>query len=73
MTTDALVTAALALPRESRAVLAQALLSSLDEPSDIKYREEWEQEIEDRIDALERGETETVSRVEVMRKLGKPE
>jgi putative addiction module component (TIGR02574 family) len=71
MTTEAITSAALALPEESRAALAEVLLSSLSPPIDIKYREEWEREIEDRIDALERGELETVSREEVMRQLGK--
>jgi putative addiction module component (TIGR02574 family) len=71
MTTEAITSAALALPPESRAALAEVLLASLDSPLEIKYRQEWEQEIEDRIDAYERGEMETVSREEVMRRLGK--
>lgn len=70
MTVEAITSAALALPPESRAALAETLLASLDPPIELKYREEWEKEIEDRIDAYERGEMETVSREEVMRQLG---
>jgi putative addiction module component (TIGR02574 family) len=73
MTIEAITSAALALPPESRATLVETLISSLDPPLSIKYRDEWEQEIEDRIDAFERGEMETVSREEVMRNLGKVE
>ena len=69
MTTEAIASAALALPPESRAALAEVLLSSLEPPIDIKYRKEWEQEIEDRIDAYERGEIQAYSREEVMRLL----
>jgi putative addiction module component (TIGR02574 family) len=69
MTAEAIATAALALPPESRAALAEALLSSLEPPIDIKYREEWEQEIEDRLDAYDRGEMKAYSREEVMRLL----
>jgi putative addiction module component (TIGR02574 family) len=67
MTTEALASAALALPPESRAALAELLLSSLESPIDVKYREEWEQEIEDRLDAYDRGEMKAYSRDEVMR------
>jgi len=70
MTCHEIASAALALPPESRATLVEMLLASL-EPIDIKYHEEWEKEIEDRITAYERGEMELISREEVMRKLGK--
>lgn len=71
MSTEAITSAALALPPESRAVLAEVLLASLELPIETKYRQEWEKEIEDRIDAFERGEMETYSLEEVMRELGK--
>jgi Putative addiction module component. len=79
MTIETITAAALALPAESRAALAEVLLSSLDQTTDaeepqeieITHRAEWEREIEERIDALDRGEIETVSREEVMRRLGK--
>ncbi len=69
MTVEAITSAALALPPESRAALAETLLASL-EPIDIKYREEWEKEIEDRIDAYRRGEMKLIPRDEVMRSVG---
>ena len=69
MTAEAITSAALALPPESRAALAEVLLSSLDPPIQIKYRQEWEQEIEDRIDAYERGELKATPLEEVMRDL----
>jgi putative addiction module component (TIGR02574 family) len=72
LTAEAITTAALALAPESRAALAEALLDSLAPAGGIKYWTEWEREIEDRIDALDRGEMKTVSREEVMRSLGKP-
>jgi len=72
MTTEAITSAALALPPESRAALAETLLASLDPPDGIKYRAEWEREIEGRIDAYERGELKAVPLDEVMRSIGSP-
>jgi putative addiction module component (TIGR02574 family) len=71
MTIESITSAALALPPESRAALAETLLASLETPLEITHRAAWEQEIEDRIDAYERGELETISREEIMRQLGK--
>jgi putative addiction module component (TIGR02574 family) len=77
MTIEMITSAALALPPESRAVLAEALLDSLDPSDDIissddstTFREEWEREIEDRIDAFERGEVQAIPLDEVMRSIG---
>ena len=67
MTIEAITAAALALPPESRATLVEALIDSLEPIVEIKYREEWQREIEDRIDAYERGEMKAYSREEVMR------
>ena len=69
MNVDAIGTAALALPPDQRALLADLLLASLDPPPDIKYPEEWEKEIERRIDAYNRGEMKAYSREEVMKLL----
>jgi putative addiction module component (TIGR02574 family) len=69
MTTEALTSAALALPPESRAALAELLLSSLDSAGGTKYQEEWEHEIEQRLAAYDRGEMQSFSREEVMREL----
>jgi putative addiction module component (TIGR02574 family) len=70
MTAETITSAALALPPESRAALAEALLDSLDSVDCIKYRDEWEREIEDRIDAFERGEMKAIPLDEVMRSIG---
>jgi putative addiction module component (TIGR02574 family) len=58
MSTDNEVfTAALSLPLNARAQLAQQLIESLEvEPADPDADEAWAREIEDRISAYERGE-----------------
>jgi len=62
MTIETITSAALALPPESRAELVETLLRSLDESVSVKFRAEWEAEIEDRIDAYDRGEMKAYSR-----------
>ena len=52
---------ALALPPDERAELADRLLSSLDTERQRKIDELWAEEVEDRIDAFERGEIRAVS------------
>lgn len=69
MTIEAITSAALALPPESREELALALLKSLDEAVAAKYWDEWQLEIEDRLSAFDRGEIPAVSREEAMRLL----
>ena len=71
MTTDAITAAALALPPKERAALAETLLESLDfDWSEVTYAKEWQQEIEDRIDAYQRGEMKVIPLDEVLRNLG---
>ena len=55
---------ALALPPEERAELADRLLTSLDRSASRKIDALWAQEVEDRLDAFERGEIKTVSLTE---------
>lgn len=69
MTIEAITSAALALPSESRAELAETLLRSLEDSISAKYWAEWEVEIERRITAYDRGEMKSYSREEVMRML----
>lgn len=69
MTTEAIISAALSLPEESRAKLAETLIRSLDESVSAKYWPEWEIEISERLAAYERGEVRTYSREEVMQYL----
>ncbi|MEW6381256.1 MAG: addiction module protein [bacterium] len=62
---------ALSLPPGERAELIDKLLSSLDSPSRQRIDELWAQEAEDRLDAFERGEIETVSSQEVFDEIDK--
>jgi putative addiction module component (TIGR02574 family) len=57
---------ALALPVNERADLVERLLSSLD-PAEPEIEKRWAREVEDRIDALERGELRTISPEEFFR------
>jgi putative addiction module component (TIGR02574 family) len=57
---------ALALPVNERADLVERLLSSLD-PVEPEIEKRWAKEVEDRIDALERGNLKTISAEEFFR------
>ena len=50
----------LALPRNSRAYLAEVLLESLDCEQDFPLSEEWRAEIEKRCRQIDRGEAELI-------------
>ena len=52
--------AALSLPAEARAQLAERLLSSLNPPLDPDIEKAWADEAERRIDRLELGQTKLV-------------
>jgi putative addiction module component (TIGR02574 family) len=65
MTTEFITSAALALPPESRAELADTLLRSI-ENQEIELQNAWTAEIDDRLAAFDRGEMKTLSREEVM-------
>ena len=67
MTIEQIETEALNLPRHVRARLAQALLSSLDEDSEIERA--WEEEAEQRYARYQRGEEEVISAVESLAEL----
>lgn len=62
---------ALSLPPVERAQLAERLLSSLDSPSRQRVDELWAQEAEERLDAFERGEIETITAEQVFNEIGK--
>lgn len=49
--------AVLSLPTKERAALAHALIHSLDDKVDANIEEAWDQEIDKRLDRVERGET----------------
>ncbi len=63
MDDQALLEQALALPQEARAKLAGKLLSSLDDDTpDADAAEAWARVIKQRIDEVDRGIVETISR-----------
>ena len=49
------------LPPEERAALAEILLESLREQPDAEIEQAWEQEVERRVAAYDRGELEVLS------------
>ena len=59
----------LSLPPRSRANLAEQLLESLDDPKQKEIDRLWADEVEDRIDAYERGELRAIPGPEVFRRL----
>jgi len=63
------VSDALSLPPRSRAKLAEQLLASLDDPKQREIDRLWADEVEDRIDAYERGELKAILGKEVFRRL----
>lgn len=54
-----LLEAALSLPESDRAILANALLESLNPESDSPWGRAWKEEIEARIAALDSGQVQT--------------
>ena len=60
--------AALNLPADERAALAQKLLLSLDEPSDAELEQTWLAEAARRARELDRGEVQAIPAEEVRRK-----
>jgi putative addiction module component (TIGR02574 family) len=67
MSTEAITSAALSLPPESRFELAETLLHSLDPAENEEVVKAWEKEIGRRVAAFERGGMKTYSEVEVTR------
>jgi putative addiction module component (TIGR02574 family) len=63
------VSEALSLPPRSRAKLAEQLLESLDDPKQKEMDRLWADEVEDRIDAYERGELKAIPGQQVFRRL----
>jgi len=64
-----IVSDALLLPPRSRAKLAEQLLESLDDPKQKEIDRLWADEVENRIDAYERGELKVIPGQEVFRRL----
>jgi putative addiction module component (TIGR02574 family) len=68
-TIDAIFDAALSLPRENRATLAEKLADSLSEEDRADLSPAWAEEIRRRIAAYKRGEMKTIPAEQVMRSL----
>ena len=62
---DDIFRAALSLPQETRAALAEELLDSLDEQSQQEIDALWAREAEDRVLAFKRGEIAAIPADEV--------
>jgi putative addiction module component (TIGR02574 family) len=63
------VNEALSLPPRSRAKLAEKLLESLDHPKQRGVDRLWAEEVEDRIDAYEKGYVKTIPGRQVFRRM----
>jgi putative addiction module component (TIGR02574 family) len=61
---------ALSLPPGERAALAERLLSSLDTPDRQRMDRLWAKEAEDRLEAYEQGEIETIPADQVFDQIG---
>jgi len=62
---------ALSLPPGERAEIAERLLSSLDTPDRQRLDALWAIEAEDRLDAYERGEIESIPAKQVFDQIGR--
>jgi putative addiction module component (TIGR02574 family) len=68
-TFEEILSAALALPPRTRAMLADHLLASLDGPNQKKIDAAWAEEFEQRIREIDEGKVETIDGELVMQKL----
>jgi putative addiction module component (TIGR02574 family) len=71
-TADAVFAAALGLPLESRAALAEKLLKSLDSPDRNEIDAAWAHEAERRIEAFEDGRMPAEPMADVLKELRAP-
>ncbi|NCO90173.1 MAG: hypothetical protein AUJ96_31815 [Armatimonadetes bacterium CG2_30_66_41] len=69
LTTDTLMEEALHLPRESRALLAEKLLGSLDDGDDFEVSEAWRAEVRRRSKEIDEGAVELVPAEQVFAEL----
>lgn len=66
---DSILNAALALPPENRAILAEKLLESLDDKEQAAIDAAWAEEAENRLQAYREGRTKATPVDEVLRAL----
>ena len=60
---------ALKLTAHERAEVAEQLIASLDEGPDVDVEQAWQEEVQRRLQQVERGEVETIPSEEVQRRL----
>lgn len=68
-TPEEILESALKLPKEQRLRLAEQLRESVEDEPQSQIEATWGDEIADRVEALERGEIETVSAKEVFERI----
>lgn len=66
---EEILSAALALPPSARAMIADHLLQSLDEPNQKEIDEAWAKEAERRMQEIREGRVETIDSESVMEEL----
>jgi putative addiction module component (TIGR02574 family) len=64
---DQILEEVLSLPPTERAELADRLLTSLDSDAQRKIDESWAAEVEERLEALDRGEIEAIPATDIFR------
>lgn len=67
--TQAILEQALKLPSAERAQIAEHLIASLDEGPDVDVEQAWQEEVQRRIQQIDRGEVQTIPWEEVRRQL----
>lgn len=67
--TQAILEQALKLSPAERAHMAEQLIASLDEGSDIDVEQAWQEEVQRRLQQIDHGEVQTISWEEVQRSL----
>jgi putative addiction module component (TIGR02574 family) len=65
--TESIITEALRLPREARALIAEKLLESLDSEEPFEVSQEWREEIERRCREIDEGAANLVPGDDVLR------
>lgn len=67
--TQAILEQALKLSPAERAHMAEQLIASLDEGSDIDVEQAWQEEVQRRLQQIDRGEVQAISWEQVRRSL----
>lgn len=68
-TVDGIIEQALQMPEKERALIAQRLILSLDSGADADVETAWQEEVQRRVGAIERGEIECIPWEDVRERL----